>query len=66
MSPRVGDRRDLLRAAMDHITAMRTDMPAGIADPDYARAFTLIRGVAWQRGYAALPHGSSAVTSTSA
>lgn len=50
--------RDLLRAAGDAITAMRTDMPAGIADPDYARAFTLIRGVAWQRGYAALPHGS--------
>lgn len=50
--------RDLLRAAGDAIMAMRTDMPAGIADPDYARAFTLIRGVAWQRGYAALPHGS--------
>jgi hypothetical protein len=29
-----------------------------IYDPDYARAFTMIRCVAWQYGYAACLHGS--------
>ncbi len=29
-----------------------------LADPDYARAFTQIRVIAWQYGYAACLHGS--------
>lgn len=30
----------------------------GIVDPDYARAFSIIRCTAWGYGYAALMHGS--------
>jgi hypothetical protein len=30
----------------------------GIIDPDYAKAFSIIRIVAWQYGYAAAMHGS--------
>lgn len=56
--PGDGAVRGLLKAAADAITALRTDIPYVIADPDYARAFTVIRCKAWQYGYAALPHGS--------
>lgn len=50
--------RGLLKSAADAIVALRSDIPYVIADPDYARAFSIARGVAWQYGWAALPHGS--------
>lgn len=33
-------------------------LPYGIIDPDYARAYTIIRNLAWQEGYAIGLHGS--------
>lgn len=48
--------RGLLKSAADAIVALRSDIPYVIAD--YARAFSIARGVAWQYGWAALPHGS--------
>jgi hypothetical protein len=36
----------------------REDVPFGIIDPDYGRAYTLARIIAWQEGYALALHGS--------
>jgi hypothetical protein len=33
-------------------------LPYGIIDPDYARAYTVIRKLAWEEGYAVTLHGS--------
>lgn len=33
-------------------------LPFGIIDPDYAKAYTIIRIVGWQFGYAVCLHGS--------
>lgn len=44
------DVRGLLKSAADAIVALRSDIPYVIADPDYARAFSIARGVAWSMG----------------